>query len=49
MEYVLERGSFAGVPVEAILETWRRHSPGLFEASFLRGAKAFAEEMEAPR
>jgi transglutaminase-like putative cysteine protease len=49
MEYVLERGSFAGVPVEAILDTWRQHSPGLFDASYLRGAKAFAEEIEAPR
>ena len=49
MEYVLGRGSFAGVPVEAILETWRRHSPGLFDTSYLRGAKAFADEMEAPR
>jgi transglutaminase-like putative cysteine protease len=49
MEYVLERGSFAGVPAEAILETWRTHSPGLFEPSFLRGARAFADEIEAPR
>lgn len=49
MEYVLERGSFAGVPVEAILETWRKHSPGFFDASYLRGGRAFADEMEAPR
>jgi transglutaminase-like putative cysteine protease len=45
MEYVLARGSFAAVPVEAILETWRKHSPGLFDPSYLRGAKAFVDEV----
>jgi len=34
MEYVHERGSFADVPFETILETFRKYSPKLFDNNY---------------
>lgn len=46
MDYVLDRGVHAGVPLEAVLDTLRRESPGLFVDSWLAGAKPFATEVQ---
>ncbi|WP_231874595.1 transglutaminase family protein [Azoarcus sp. KH32C] len=45
MEYVLDRGRFADVPFEAILATWRTHSPRLLDESYYCRAKSFIEEV----
>lgn len=46
MEYVLERGSFADVPYEEIVDTWRRHSPLLFSDGYRNGARSFIDEIQ---
>lgn len=44
MEYVLDRGTYADVPYEEILETARRHSPLLLRDDAFAGARGFAAE-----
>lgn len=48
MEYVLDRGHFIDVPFEAILATWRTHSPGVLDEAYLSGARTFIEEVTTP-
>lgn len=47
MEYVQDRGVHAEVPLEAVMATLRAESPGLFEQSWLAGAKPFVAEVQA--
>ena len=47
MEYVEDRGIYADVPLDAVLTTWREHSPALFEPGYLVGARSFAAEVQA--
>lgn len=48
MEYVLDRGHFAGVPFEAVLSTWREQCPAVLDDSYLAGARSFIEEVDKP-
>lgn len=45
MEYVNERGSFADVPFAAIIATYKRYSPGLFDNN---GGGDFGAEAQRP-
>lgn len=45
MEYLLDRGSFADVPVAAVIATFREHSPALLDDALFLKAKSFAEEV----
>ncbi len=47
MEYVLDRGVRAEVPLDEVMTTLRRESPGLFVDSWLAGAKSFVSEVQA--
>lgn len=46
MEYVLDRGQYADVPFDAIVATWRTHSPRMLDESYYAGAKAFIDELQ---
>ena len=47
MEYVQDRGTYADVPLEQVLATWRRESPALFETGWYSGAKSFSVEVQS--
>lgn len=47
MEYVLERGTFAHVPVDAVIATFREHSPALLDDQLFLKSASFAAEVKA--
>lgn len=46
MEYVLDRGVYAGVPLDEILTSWREHSPALFDEGWYTDARSFSAEAQ---
>lgn len=46
MEYVHDRGTYADVPVDEVIATFREHSPGLLEDEFYLRSGSFAAEVQ---
>lgn len=47
MEYLTDHGVYADVPVEAVLESFRKHCPKVFDRNYSESGSRFADEVGA--